>query len=890
MSSNKSIYFLFCIIAMVFTSCKKTDKIIEQAPVQTETEQTNINNNNQEAFQLSKNKYSFSTKTISTKAFHTDAHKQYLADPMKFSEIPDQGISSGKTAVVGSTVAMLYPKTAFTFTDANNATINDPTMKGIPVPLSSLVEITGEKLKNSATDLSDYVQQMFEFQKNWNWFYPVKWQGHEGYIFGADLVGLNNELQQNQITAELYRTGGKYTDFYPITGFTPLSAELSSTLEHNKLAFEKTNAMEYPYPDDMIRQYQDINDSVTQFVTTDLAAHAQHLIFDRMLQFTEQQYFEPRLLELTNLFIDALSKNIDVPEELRNQAIAYFQVPQALLELAPEQEISDDWEKTVTYKEKDAATILSKYPSDVQADIRQVLSVDGCTSIVFNTDEDFSQYKPRGHYTKNGILEAYFRAEMWYGRIHFLIAKTATMEDTYRMEPIALLIIDTVKKNKDLYNKWAALFDPITSLIGMSDDLSFNDILPLWKDKNVSDFSTWVSNKKNLCDFMNLCHERLRPPAISSNALINGANPAYEGDSDERKPPMGWRFLGQRFTYDSYIHTQVSPPRLKSRDIVRGLDIMKAFGSQSADILLAQSDYPSMPGLQERLDALEKEFAAYDATFWNKTYYNQVLYQIKSQATFEQGSGFYFTESPAWNVKAQLSAHGTWAELRHDTILYVKQTYAERAGDGDFEPTYRTLPLPKPTHYIEPNVPFWEGSLASIENLLAIYSNYNLLDTESENVLQNMESIYQRALAIVKLEAANANVSQDDIDWIPTISAKLGNLILVHNRGGDAYSTNADQFKMACIADVFTNTDMGVVLETAVGIPYRICVPLNDKQGGKRIAIGYTFSYYEFLHQQNDRMTDEQWKAIVYKDQSMDDYLPFWEKPINKLPNDVLSE
>ena len=578
---------------------------------------------------------------------------------------------------------------------------------------------------------------------------------------------------------------------------------------------------------------------------------------------------------MTNSFIDTLSVNKTAPADIREKAVSYFQVAQALLQMAPDRVKAENRDAIVEYKEKDPDGIIAQYPQSVQDDIRQVLTATGESSAIFGTTEDFTQYKPRGHYTKNGILKSYFRAEMWFGRIHFLIAKTAKMDDTLSMEPVALFIVDTVKDNPQLYDSWARLFDPITDLIGLSDDLSFREILPLWKDQNVTDFSAWASDKKNLISFMELCHEKLRPPAISGNALSKGG--AYEISGAEVKPPMGWRFMGQRFTYDSYIHEKVSAPRLMSRDIVRGLDIMKVFGSRSADVLLEQSDYESMHGLKDRLDSLQQEFAGYGSDFWNETYYNQVLYQIKTLATFEQGAGFYFTQSPAWNIKAELSAHGTWAELRHDTILYVKQVYAERSGDGDFDATFRTEPLPSPTHYIEPNVPFWKGSLASVEGLLSIYSKFDLLDKETETVLSDLHTLYKKALSIAEAETADKPISSADNYWIPTIPAKLGALILIHASGSE-FIEDYDQFKMACIADVFTNGELGVVLETGIGIPYRIYVPLNDGQGGKRIAVGYGFSYYEFEHSQSDRMTDEQWKAIVYKNGPMDDYLPFWEK------------
>ena len=83
---------------------------------------------------------------------------------------------------------------------------------------------------------------------------------------------------------------------------------------------------------------------------------------------------------------------------------------------------------------------------------------------------------------------------------------------------------------------------------------------------------------------------------------------------------------------------------------------------------------------------------------------------------------------------------------------------------------------------------------------------------------------------------------------------------------------------MAVIADVYTNSDLQMVLETGVGIPYRIYVALNDGQGGKRIAVGYTFSYYEFPHPMEDRLTDEAWKEAVYSGQPLDSFKPFWSQ------------
>ena len=317
--------------------------------------------------------------------------------------------------------------------------------------------------------------------------------------------------------------------------------------------------------------------------------------------------------------------------------------------------------------------------------------------------------------------------------------------------------------------------------------------------------------------------------------------------------------------------------------MVRGLDIMKVFGSSIAEALLAGSDYPRMDGLAERLGRLQGEFAGLDAGFWRESYYNGVLFQVKAQAQFEPGAGFYFTESPAWGIRAMLGSHGTWAELRHDTILYVKQSGAERAGGGDLSPTFRTLPIPDPVHYIEPNVPFWNGSVTSVQDLVRTLDRFGLLDEESAGKLGRLQKLYARASAIVAREAQDLPVSVGDLAWIPTIPAELARVVLIHQGGGDW--VEPEQLRMAVIADVYTNFETKMVLETGVGIPYRIYVPLNDAQGGKRIAVGYVFNYYEFAQPMGNRLTDEAWKLLVYgASLGLDERHPPWAQGIAIAP------
>jgi len=936
MSCRRSRAFAICLMASIalFSCQKKTaaiepderpqdDTVVSGRPIGGEKKKA-------EARVSKLDSGDFADYAFDTKPLRAEAHKNYLADPLAFQPLPDQSVPAGATAVVGSRVCLLYPNAAL-----EKAADLEKLPPGMPIPFGTIIPIKGEKIADPQ-NADRY--GMFSFQENWNWFYRTTYEGKDGLVFGADLYGLDDTNEANRVSARLYQTGGKYDAFHPVVGYRELPKEITTRLERDRLAFQAVREDEYDLngsssdlmPDDMIALYSKHRDAYARnewnrktpmFVTTDLAAHAQHLMFDRTLQYLEEFSFLPRLKALNEAFLSTLKAREAEAGEYREtleKALRYFQTAQALLDLAPDLVAieADKWGgREESYAEKDRDSILSSYPVEVREEIAKIDRAEGFeNSSVFafkngtQAREDYSQYKPRGHYTKNGALAAYFRAMMWFGRIHFLIAEagpspleTANGKSsdstalTLSMEPIALLIVDAVQGDEKLFQSWSDLFDPITALIGLSDDLSIKEILPLWKEVGVDkgDFGAWAGNKENLLAFMRTAHEKLKPPAISGSSVWWGPSEGsgtmiVEGEalSLDRKAPMGWRLFGQRFTYDSAIHQHVSPPRLMSRNMVRGIDIMKVFGSSAAESLLQASDYPRMAGLKQKLDELEREFASYDTGFWKQTYYNSVLFQVKAQAQFEAGSGFYFTESPAWGIKAMLSSHGTWSELRHDTILYAKQNVAERAGDGDFAPTFRTAKIPEPIHYLEPNLAFWQASTVSIEKFLKTLDAYGLLDEESARSFRRLREIFAKASEIAAAEILDKPISANDNAWIAKIPAELVHLVMIHVKGANI--EDEDQLKMAIVADVFTNAELGLVLETGVGIPYRIYVPLNDGQGGKRIAIGYVFSYYEFQLPMGERMTDEKWKKIVYDPNAdLDKYRPFWSKGILAPPEPV---
>jgi hypothetical protein len=69
---------------------------------------------------------------------------------------------------------------------------------------------------------------------------------------------------------------------------------------------------------------------------------------------------------------------------------------------------------------------------------------------------------------------------------------------------------------------------------------------------------------------------------------------------------------------------------------------------------------------------------------------------------------------------------------------------------------------------------------------------------------------------------------------------------------------------MPVVADVATDANKGQVLEVAVGNPCKLYV-LIPFYGKTYLAVGACFSYYEFPKPANERMTDEEWRALAPK-------------------------
>ncbi len=610
------------------------------------------------------------------------------------------------------------------------------------------------------------------------------------------------------------------------------------------------------------------------FVTSDSLLHVYHLLFDKLLRSLEVEYFVPALQELNALLLQSTARQYEqlrgtALEESARRNVAFFAVGSYLL---------------------DPAVAIPAYARDLaEAEIALVEAHAGIQpSPLFPGlphGEDYTQYIPRGHYTRSETLKAYFRSLMWYGRMTFILGDI-DKPDNREMTQRALLITLALAGDTRATALWDSIYEPTVFFVGRSDDLLYSEYLPLLQQVyGASPDPVAFADEALLTQFMQEA-QSLRPPRILGIVI----GPETEDVEEETK---GFRFMGQRFIPDSYVFRQliwrnvggVCPP--ERRGLPKGLDWMAVMGSERAYAILEQEGDTAFAGYPEKVAKLRREFGALGESDWTQNLYWSWLYAFFPLLE-EPGAGYpLFMQNEAWLDKSLNTALGSWAELRHDTILYAKQAYAELGGGGKGPPP---APVP-PKGYVEP-VPEFYARLAA----LAAMTKQGL----EERGLAGGEDTPQLALAVQSLqeladlslalkamaekELAGQPLSEAEYERIRYYGGTLETFTFAASdeyTGPGGYPMEEDEPQAAVVADVATDPDPNcdgspddsTVLEEGVGRIHTIYV-VAPIEGQLVVAKGGVFSYYEFPWPADDRLTDEKWREMLDGGQAPP--LPAW--------------
>jgi len=668
----------------------------------------------------------------------------------------------------------------------------------------------------------------------------------------------------------------------------------------NKLAEERIiSARHGGAVDEFVLLYRDIlGDSMANyrrpenavFISSDFMLHVFHVFLERTFQYIEQKEFHPNMLSLTNmLFEESLAEYEKADGEAKDsfaRLSAFYLIPKVILETSSEpvesQNPMEEQRAQLNDKEVDTAEkilqALESYKNQVpefvytkaKAEIELINKAESAVSsplfgeFIPREKHDYTQYKPRSHYTKNSVLRSYWKALIWYGRTGFLLKSDVLTQDAM----VQTMLLKSVQKDGvQALDLWESVYLPTVFFVGKADDLTPYDFQKLINevhgiDVKYADFF----DETNFAQFKEKAKE-LEGPGIQSSIIM--VMPGAETEEELLEETKGWRFMGQRFIPDSFIFSELTQGDTAPDEetgqmlpaVPTGLMPMDIFGSSRAtnhlDTWINENAPDSNLVLAKKINILKNVFDGYEQKDWTQNLYWSWLYTLQPLWK-DFGSGYPgFMQNVEWQDKSLNTSLGSWTELRHDTLLYAKQSYAELGAGGEMP---EKPPVPK--GYVEPNIEFLNRVIALLQMTEDGLEKNKVLPEVQKAKAESMMEVFKFWREIALKELANEQITEEEFEELRISPLRINDALTPPT--GSMISTK--EIRSGLIADVHTamTMDEQKILYEATGIPKIIYVAVKDKNGA-RLTRGLVYSYFEFTRPFGERLSDEDWQGVVYE-------------------------
>lgn len=478
--------------------------------------------------------------------------------------------------------------------------------------------------------------------------------------------------------------------------------------------------------------------------------------------------------------------------------------------------------------------------------------------------EDFSQMRPRGHYDKSEELRRYFRAMMWLGRTEL---KVAGPESAPRELAAALVLHDLLVTSKQL-DAWRRIDRVLQTFVGRSDSMGPPDVGALVSLARFPSARA-VTTDADL--------EALRRVVLDTRIGLQQINSQLrfsDPDSAERvELPRAFCLLGQRFTVDSWVTGQVVYDRVVvdgrkvERVLPSGVDVAFAAlaNDNVADLLAGRIEQREVEGrdglpFQANLLAARDAVDGRSARAWEGNLYDVWLSALRGLSPPTTDAQFPpVMRTRAWSRRLLQAQLASWAELRHDTILYVKQAY----GVG--------ITCEYPTGFVEMAPAFWQQMErgATLAATLLDKTPYPAAQAEAQRGHVEFARRFATTMAtlrgIVDKERSSQPLDQQQEQF-------LKQAVELHHDGMCGapprwdgwyldlyYKGQSDALKLdALVADVYTHPQAGI-LHAATG-PAALMVVVIERGGDTMAFSGPVSTYYEWVPSGGKRLTDREWR------------------------------
>ncbi len=573
-------------------------------------------------------------------------------------------------------------------------------------------------------------------------------------------------------------------------------------------------------------------EQIAHFVTVDSLMHTYHLYFSYLLKNIEKTSLSENIYRLSGRMLDNSVAQYEKLKgsEWENAAkrnVAFFNVGMKLLD--------------------DSAVINENAADLVQYELDCIGNADRvCESKITGEMEDYTQYIPRGYYEGDKELERYFKAMMWYGRIHF-------EQRNEELTRSALLISQALLEDEEAYGLWESLYAVTSFFAGASDDMGVCEYAPVIAE--VYGDGVRVEDLAGDTEAFARFHE------MTGTLALPQINSVPIGDGEDNVIP-GFRFMGQRFTIDGAIMQKLIYSAVREngegdrRMLPDVLDVPAALGSDLALRILEEDGAAEYAGYSENMSKLRETLSQEDASLWSASLYAGWLHTLRPLLEVK-GEGYpMFMQSEEWQKKDLECFAGSFTELKHDTILYTKQVIAEMGGGGyEQEPDDRG--------YVEPEPAVYARFVDLTDKTLQGLKQYGMLSSAEEENLTRLSQIAGRLLEISGKELRDETLTDEEYDFIRNYGGNIEHFWYEAAKAasGSEEGVEAQEFPAAVVVDIATDPN-GEVLEAATDVPSLIYV-IVKVDGKLKIARGSVYSFYQFRWPMEDRLTDTKWRQMI---------------------------
>lgn len=483
---------------------------------------------------------------------------------------------------------------------------------------------------------------------------------------------------------------------------------------------------------------------------------------------------------------------------------------------------------------------------------------------------DFSQFTPRGHYADHHLLNGYFRALMWLGRTElYLLAPTGTSpgcppqtpQDIQRQTIDAVLLLELMDL-AGVNSIYAEMEDLLSFLIGRQDNVTAANLRLVMDAVGLKDATDLLDDAR-----LKAFQEALTAQACAFQRILSQVLQQDPSQPESVQPASAFLMFRQRFLIDSYITGNVVFDRItyQGQTVCRlfpsTLDILFALGNNAAaDLLIPELDqYP----YASNLAALHYLVDAHDDAFWGSSVYNLWLSAIRAlNPAQERRSLPPFMQTTAWSRQKMNTQLASWTELRHNHVLYAKQSYT--AGGS----------CSTPCAYVEP-YPELYRRLSQLAQ--AAHRVYEGLSFSPEYLKVQVLGYFDTFGTVMNTLAA---IAQKEIEGIPlTVEEAVFLQEALYSRGQAAlYRRQPPQgwyaaltygtwfYPQPMVVDYHTSpTDcagnpVGWVLHAGTGSADLAIVTVPTPDGAVTAFVGPVLSYYEHATTGFKRLTDQEWE------------------------------